>query len=387
MRSFPQDHARRAASPAEAMAGALSRRSLLGGAAAALAAGVLGGFQQSAYADALKHVSFVGWEGYDAGFHVGNFLAKHNATVDTTYINASEDMITKLRSGGMGIVDLTTFNQMYAPLMAEAGLIVPLKTDRLTNFNELLPKFKQMAFQSHGQCFGVPFTFSSCALLYNPKMVSAAPTSWKDFLKPEYKGKVALFSDALTNILVWAPVATGVKDPTLLTPDQLDQTIQLLITLKKDHVRAMPASLGDGADLLTRGEVAMIMGWEPMVLWCKAKGVDVSIAQPVEGTWGFVDTFNIAKQAPNLDLDYLFIDQVMSVDAQAKFGNDNFLGVTNGDAIAKLTPEVKALYGFDNLDAYFAHAHVYPRMYPAQSDGAHVSYEQVLDAYERFLKA
>ena len=366
----------------------MSRRDMLRGAAAAGLAAGLGAFSGPARAASTRHVSFVGWEGYDSGFHVGNFLAANNAVLDTTYINTSEDMTTKLRSGGMGTVDLTTYNHMYNPLMGEAGLLTPLDLKRLGSFEKLLPKFKKMAInEPSGTSYGVPFTFSSCPLLYNPKTVKTPPTSWKDFLKPEYKGKVALFSDMLTNILVWAPVATGVKDPTQMTKPELDETIDLLIRLKKDHVRAMPASLGDGADLLIHGEADMIMGWEPMVLWAKAKGVEIAIAKPVEGTWAFVDTFNIAAKAPNLDLDYRFIDQAISTDAQAKFGNDNFLGVVNADAVDKLSPEVKALYNFDDLEAYFQHAHIYPRMFAAESDGVHVTYEQVIDGYERFLKA
>lgn len=366
-----------------------SRRNLLRGAGgAALAAGLVSAGIPPVRAADPRRISFVGWEGYDAGFKVGNFLADNNAMLDTTYINTSEDITTKLRSGGLGQVDLTTYNHMYNPIMAEAGLLTALNTARLPNFDKLMPQFRKMvANEPDGTSYGIPFTFSSCALLYNSKNIPEAPTSWKDFLKPEYKGRVALFSDMLTNILVWAPVATGIADPTRMDKAQLDETIGLLIRLKKDHVRAMPASLGDGAELLIRGEADMIMGWEPMVAWCADKNVEVKIAKPVEGTWAFVDTFNIAKDAPNLDLDYVFVDQAISVEAQTAFGNANLLGVVNTDAIAKLDPAVKALYDFDNLDAYFQHARIYPRMFELEPDGKHVTYDEVIDGYERFLKA
>lgn len=360
------------------------RRRILGGMLAASATGLVA--PRVAWA-ADTRISYVGWEGYDSALTAGGFLTEHQATLDTTYIAASEDMITKLRSGGMGTVDITTFNHLYNPLMGEAGLIAPIKKDQMTNFDKMLPQFRDMAVEADGNCYGVPLTFSSCALLYNPKMVSAPPTSWKDFLKPEYKGKVALFSDVLTNILVWAPVATGVTDPTRLTKAQLDATIDLLITLKKDHVRAMPASLGDGAELLIQGEAAMIMGWEPMVIWCREKGVDVSIAKPVEGTWAFIDTLNIATDAPNADLDLQIIDHAIGAAAQAEFGNANLLGIVNADAVSQLSPELQALYGFDDLDAYFAHAHIYPRMFPLEPEGEFVSYDQVLDGYDRFMRA
>ncbi|MBN9887090.1 ABC transporter substrate-binding protein [Salipiger abyssi] len=361
-----------------------TRREVLGGMLAASTAS-LGLPRMARAADA--RISYVGWEGYDSAFTAGGFLEQNGAELDATYIAATEDIITRLRSGGMGTVDITSFNHLYNPLMGEAGLIAPVKTDQMTNFDKLLPQFRDMATEADGTCYGIPLTFSSCALLYNPAMVSAAPTSWKDFLAPEYKGKVALFSDALTNILVWAPVATGVADPTRLTKAQLDETVDLLITLKKEHVRAMPASLGDGAELLIQGEVAMIMGWEPMVIWCREKGVEVSIAKPEEGTWAFVDTLNIATDAPNADLDLSLIDHAISADAQAEFGNANLLGIVNAEAVGQLSPELQELYGFDNLDAYFEHAHIYPRMFPLEPEGDFVTYDQVLDGYDRFLRA
>ncbi|MEG6508372.1 extracellular solute-binding protein [Methyloligella sp. 2.7D] len=363
----------------------VTRRIVLGYMGAAAGAAAIGsGFSRRA--SAASNVTFLGWQGYEDVYRIGDFLKDNDATLDATYINTTEDIITKLRAGGVGSIDLATLNQMYVAIGQAAGLLEPIDLAKVPNSKDLLPNFQNDDFVIDGKTYALPFTFSSCALLYNPEMVSSAPTSWEDFLKPEYKGKVALFSDAMTNVLVWARVATGTDTPTRMTKKQLDETIALLIKIKKDHARAMPASLGDGSDMLARGEVAMIMGWEPMVVWCAEKGTKVEIAKPKEGTWGFLDTINIAKDAPNYDLDLAFVNQCVSAEAQAKFGNDNLLGVVNKDAVPQLKKEVQALYDFSDLDAYFANAHLYP-MFPLESDGKYVTYDEMLEGYERFLKA
>jgi spermidine/putrescine transport system substrate-binding protein len=363
----------------------VTRRVVLGGlgAAAGLAALGLGGRRASA----TTTVTFLGWQGYDDPYKAGDFLAQHDAALETTYINTTEDIITKLRSGGVGTIDLATLNHMYVEVGALAGLLDPIDPTKIGNYDKMLPTFKSVeGMEFDGKLYGVPFTFSSCTLLYNPAMVSEPPTAWADFLKPEYKGKVALFSDAMTNVIVWSRVATGTETPTRMTPAELDETIDLLIKLKKEHARAMPASMGDGADLLARGEVAMIMGWEPMVAWCADKGLKVEMGKPKEGTWGFLDVMNIGKDAPNYELDHVFIDQCIAADVQAQFANTNLLGIVNADAVPQLSETVRALYNFDDLDAYFGNARLYP-MFPLESDGTHVTFDEMLEGYERFMKA
>lgn len=363
----------------------VSRRVVLGGLAAGAGSMALSVPFRSA--SAARSVSFLGWQGYEDTFKVGTFLKDQDAAIATTYINSTEDIVTKLQSGGMGSIDITTLNHMYVELSGEAGLLEPIDLDKIPNFAKALPFFRGVEGMAvSGETFGVPFTFSSCPLLYNPALVDEPPTSWTAFLDPRYKGKVALYSDAMTNVLVWSRVATGTETPTRMTPAELDETIDLLIKIKKEHARAMPASLGDGADMLARGEVAMVMGWEPMVLWIAEKGTEARISYPKEGTWGFLDVYNIARQAPNLELDHALINHALGQEAQASFANTNALGIVNADAVPMLDEQIRGLYKFDDLDAYFGHARLYP-MFPLESDGIHVTFDEMLEAYERFLMA
>lgn len=368
----------------------MTRRSFLTRMGAGTAALSFGLPATPAFAE--SEVNFLGWQGYDDAFLTGSFIEDNDIRFETTYISTTEDILTRLRAGGTGTYDLVTLNHMYVSLSAHAGLLEPIKQSRIPNFEKMLPRLRHPAelglddIALDGELYGVPFTFSSCALLYNPDMVSEPPTSWLDFLKPEYKGRVAMFSDAMTNVLVWARAGLGIETPTRMTQEELKETIDFMIEVKTKHARAMPGSLGEGADMLARGEVAMIMGWEPMVVWNAASGRRPEIARPEEGTWGFFDTINIPAKAPNYELDHDLINHCLSTEGQAVFGNNHALGIVNGESIDLLEPEVRALYDYDNLDAYFSHAHLYP-MFPMQSDGEHVTFDEMLQEYERFLSA
>ncbi|MDZ7840398.1 MAG: extracellular solute-binding protein [Gammaproteobacteria bacterium] len=368
----------------------MTRRSFLTRMGAGTATLSLGLPIRQAFAE--SEVNFLGWQGYDDAFMAGGFMEDNDIRFETTYISTTEDILTRLRAGGKGTYDLVTLNHMYVSLSAQADLLEPIKRGRIPNLDKMLTRLRQPAelglddIEVNGELYGVPFTFSSCALLYNPDMVSEPPTSWMNFLKPEYKGRVAMFSDAMTNVLVWARAGLGIETPTRMTREELEETIDFMIEIKTKHARAMPSSLGEGADMLARGEVAMIMGWEPMVIWNAAAGRRPEIAKPEEGTWGFFDTINIPARAPNYELDHDLINHCLSKEAQAVFGNQHALGIVNRESIDLLEPEVRALYNYDNLDAYFSQAHLYP-MFPMESDGKHVTFDEMLQEYERFLSA
>ena len=78
-----------------------------------------------------------------------------------------------------------------------------------------------------GKLYGVPFTWGSGPMMYDPAVIPTAPTSWNDLLKPEYTGKVGMMDDPLGNMMLAALIATDAKVPTQLTPDQLEQDDRL----------------------------------------------------------------------------------------------------------------------------------------------------------------
>ncbi|MGH6930526.1 MAG: extracellular solute-binding protein, partial [Dongiaceae bacterium] len=110
----------------------------------------------------------------------------------------------------------------YLPLMAEQGMLEPIDASRIANFGDLIPQFtSQEAIRYDGQLFGLPWTWGSLPIMYDPAVVTSPPTSWFDVMKPEYKGKVAMVDDPLGNLLIWGTVVTGKPMGTLLTREEL----------------------------------------------------------------------------------------------------------------------------------------------------------------------
>lgn len=361
----------------------LSRRHFMMGAAGLTAVAGFGMVPARAAGD----VTFLGWEGYDLAFKSDELLGAAGANMQATYIAAIEDIITKLRGGGIGSIDLTTLIYQYVSFCGQSDLLDPIDESLVPNLAGLHPRVKDFEsfLRVDDKLYGIPFTFSSIPLLYNPDLVEE-PTSWLDLLKPEHQGKVVGYPDVMSMIVTWSRVANGIDDPSKMTKEQLEATVDLMVKVKKNS-RTIPSSLGEISDMFARKEIVMGMGWEPMIKWAGDKGVPLKIASPKEGTFAYFDTVNIAKDAPNRELDHALINWGISAENQKSFAEANILGIVNAEAMKAVTDKTVAdIYHFDNLDSYFADKFL-PGMFPLEQEGDYVTWDDVLAAFETYQRA
>ncbi len=336
---------------------------------------------------AAQSINWMGWQGYDECFAAGTALADAGITLEKTYINANEEIITKLAGGGIGTIDLITMYFGYLPIMAAAGMLQPFDIAKAPNAAKVIPQFlNSESIRYEGQLYGVPWTWGFLPMMYDPAAIPT-PTSWKDVLKEEYKGKVVMIHDPLGNLMVWGKVVTGAEHSTILTHDQLKETIDFLINIKKNHARAFASSYGEASDMFARGEVVIsALGWEAMVGFAASAGKKIDFVIPEEGTAMYMDCQAIPAGSPNPDAAYAAANQCLSAEGQAKIVEVLTQGITNLDAIAQTTPEHQAIYSYDNIDQFLARARMEP-MPPAESDGTHITYDDFLEEYDRLLKA
>ncbi|MSP83351.1 MAG: extracellular solute-binding protein [Alphaproteobacteria bacterium] len=359
-----------------------TRRQVALGMGALGSAGVLGLRPRDARADS---VNWMGWQGYDECFNAGSFLADSGITMEKTYINANEEIITKLAAGGTGSIDLITMYFGYLPIMAAAGMLEPFDVTKVPNAADVIPQFlNNESIRYDGKLYGVPWTWGFLPMVYDPAAIPT-PTSWMDVLKDEYKGKVVMIDDPLGNLMVWGRVVTGAEHSTILTHDQLKQTIDFLINVKKNHARAF-AGYGEASDMFARGEVVIsALGWEAMVGFAATAGKKIDFVIPQEGTAMYMDCQCIPAGSPHPDEAYAIANQCLSVEGQAKIVEVLTQGITNLKAIAKTAPEHQAIYSYSDIDAFLKKARMEPM--PPTESGDTATYDDFLEEYDRLLKA
>lgn len=340
-------------------------------------------------ARAATDIYWMGWQGYDDCFHATDYLTSNDITFNTTYINSNEEVITKLQAGGLGKYDITTMYFGYLQIMAQAGLIEPIdesKVDALVG-GHIVPEFlSQDAIRWDGKLYGVPWTWGTLPCMYDPAAIQA-PKRWKDLWNEEFKGKIVMIHDPLGNLFVWIPAITGNYTPQLTTHAQLKETIDALIDLKKNHARAMAQGYGEAADMFARNEVVVsALGWEAMVGFAAEKGKVIDFEIPEEGTLMFMDCLVIPARAPHRDIAYDLANVCLSLDGQKLLAANLGQAIVNLEAVPLVAQENRDMYRYDDMSVISQKAHLYP-MPPSESDGAHATFDEMLEEYERLLKA
>ena len=359
------------------------RRSFVAG-ATALTAGIAAGLRP-AFAD--TQVVWVGWQGYDEPLKLGSFLADNGISLATTYINTNEEIITRLQAGGAGQTDLITIYFGHIPILVAADLLEPIDESKLPGIKDVFPEFLNVdSIRRDGKLYAMPFTWGTLSMIYDPA-AAPKPTSWKDCLKEEYKGKVALVDDATGLLATWAPIVTGTKTPTRITMDELKKTVDFLIEIKKNHARTLASSYGEAVDMFARGEVVTsAIGWDAMVGFAAAKQKKLDFAIPDEGVMVFMDTVAIPKGAPHLDLAYKMLEQCISPEGQKHIADTLTQAVITKAAVPMIDAKNREIYQYDNLASLFEKARFYP-FWPLEPEGDFVTHDQSQEEYQRFLKA
>jgi spermidine/putrescine transport system substrate-binding protein len=365
---------------------ALSRRGLVGAAAAAGGLAALGTVPGRP-AQAATTMTWMGWQGYEVAIKHGSFLADNGIDFQPTFIASNEEILTRLQAGGDS-TDLVTMYFGYLPLMAEAEMIRPIEPERVPLLPRLVPQFtSQPAIFHGGKLMGVPWNWGSLPLMYDPAVTPTPPASWMDVTKPEYRGKVAMVDDPLSALMVWGSVVTEAEQGTILTREQLKRVIDFLVELKTKHARAFFPSYGDMAEAFARDEVVIsAVGWEAVAIWAAQKGKRIEYTIPKEGTGLFMDCLVIPSGAQQVDLTYKMINHVVSPEPQVAFATDQSAGITNLDAVPMLPEGLRASYQYGDLDAFLEKARLYP-LPPTEYDGKIATYDDFLTEYQRLQKA
>ena len=342
---------------------------------------------------AATTMNYIGWQGYEEPLIAADYLEKNDIVLERQYIDSNEAIITKLQAGGLGHIDVSTPYFGHARLMIEAGLVEPLNMDRIPAFNEMMPFFADWdLLTKDGYRYAVPFTWGTQPVMYRADLVKEVPTEWMDLMHPRFKNKLVMIGGVIANCAVWSKPVLNHFPGTRLTHAQLKELIDFLIDMKKNQARLYTDSYGEMTDVLARGDAVITdIGWEPVVLWAAEKGAEVAFTYPKGGTIAFMDTYAIPKNAPHIEEAHAMINHGISIEGQVHLANALGQAVVNSSAVPHLNEQNRGLYLYDemasgNVEALADIAWFVP--FPLQEpDGVHATHDEMLNEWDRFLKA
>lgn len=238
------------------------------------------------------------WEGYAPADQVEKFERyihrKYNrdVTLNIQYLSDPNHFYDGVRSKRIDIIspshNLLKDNKFD---FINKQLILPIDLENVPNYKNIIPPLQMADYiTENGKVYGVPFAHGPYGLAYNTDKVRE-PDSWNVLWFPEYVNQYAISADYYeVNIYITA-LAMGYDRASLDNADLLDNP-DMLLKLKTLIKNARSLWLGvDKAEDLAGLSLGAVWGFSLPGL--KKRGEHWKIAEPKEGTIGWVDNFSI----------------------------------------------------------------------------------------------
>ena len=253
-------------------------------------------------------------------------------TVYSTY-ESNEAMYAKLKLLKGEGYDLVVPSTYFITQLKNDNLLQPIDKNKISNLSLLMPRLVNQAFDPGNQ-YTVPYMWGSTGLIYNSKYVDPTMVhSWKDLLRPEFKGRV-LISDDLRDGLGIALRALGYSINTK-SEAELKEAYEFLRQLK-DSVRVF--DITSTKQNFVNEEVYIGAIWNGDAYIAKEENEALKFVYPEEGALIWIDSFAIPAKASHPENAHLFINFMLRPEISAAVVEE-FRYSPASEAVLNLLPE------------------------------------------------
>ncbi|QCJ01104.1 ABC transporter substrate-binding protein [Agrobacterium larrymoorei] len=364
----------------------LNRRSFLGASAVGVGGAILAplfgaGRAQAAVGGSMK---LMAWEGFTLDTELKSWREKSGVNVNVSIISAQEDVQAKLIGGSPVALDVAEVGASYSELYAkDLKITTPLDPSKLPNYNaDNIYKYfyNGKYWLIDDQLAALPWIWGMDMPLY----VEGAPPikSLKDFLKPEYEGKLTIIDGQVGTFDLASRLAgLGDKFP-YVTRDEMAAAWENLQPWKK-QVRTFATSNGDVASLIASKEIlGCLCTWTGVPAETAKAGVKSHTVIPEEGGVTWCDAWFVPKTAENIDTAYAFMNQSLDPAVQAQAAKTTACAAVSSKAIDYMDADTKALFDYGNIEAALAKSPIHA-LPPTTSD-KYATYDDWLQGWNDF---
>ncbi len=279
-------------------------------------------------ADGEGQVNILAWPGYvedgstDPGVDwVSDFEKETGCVVNLKTFGTSDEAVKLMQGGGWDLVSASgdaTLRLIYG------DNVQPLNADLVPNYADVFQDLKLQSFNSvSGVPYGVPHGRGANLLMWNTDKVTTPIDSWASTFEPDspYAGSVTAYdspifiADAAVYLMATQP-ELGIKDPYALDQTQFDAAMALLEQQKplvgeywSDYTKAIQA--------FNSGTTAVGTSWQVIANLAKSEGGKIEAVKAKEGATGWSDTWMIAKDTPNINCAYKWLNHIVSPETNA----------------------------------------------------------------------
>jgi putative spermidine/putrescine transport system substrate-binding protein len=264
-------------------------------------------------------VNLVQWPAYAT--LVDEFTAATGCKVNTKDGATSDDMISLIQTGAY---DGVSASGNASIRLMTTGDVAPIDTDLIPNFADVQEGIKNQEYNSlDGQPHGVPHGRGPNLLVFRTDEVSPAPDSWSVIWDQasQYKGKISIYDDSIfiADAAVYLKATQpdlGIEDPYELDDTQFQAAVDLL-KQQAPNVGEYWVDAAKQVQSFTNKDSVVGTTWPYQVNLLKQDNQPIEAIKPTEGTTGWSDTWMIYSKAKNPNCMYLWMNHMISPEAQA----------------------------------------------------------------------
>ena len=278
----------------------------------------------SAIGPAEGQVNLINWAGYVEKDWVTPFETETGCKVNSKVGATSDEMVTLMKTGNYDGVSASG----DATLRLIAGEdVAPVNLDLIQNYDAVFEGLKDQPHNTvDGVPYGVPHGRGANLLMWRTDVVKPAPDSWSvvfDTASP-YKGKITAYdspiyiADAALYLKATQP-DLGIEDPYELDDEQFQAAVDLL-KQQKANIGEYWSDAAKEIQSFTNKDTVVGTTWQYQAnqLTGAKDPVPVQAILPTEGSTGWSDTWMISSQAKNPNCMYMWMNYIISPEANAK---------------------------------------------------------------------
>jgi putative spermidine/putrescine transport system substrate-binding protein len=269
-------------------------------------------------------VNLVQWSGYAQ--LTDEFAAETGCTVNTKDGGSSDEMISLIQTGEY---DGVSASGNASVRLMTTGDVAPIDPELVPNYADVQDGIKDQDYNSlDGQPYGVPHGRGPNYLMFRtdevPEDTNSWSVIWDDAELEQYDGKISIYDDSIfiADAALWLKATQpdlGIDDPYQLSQEQFDAAVALLKKQAPHVGEYWPGTPATQIAAYTNGDSVVGTTWpyQYLQLINADPAVAVKAVKPEEGTTGWSDTWMIYSKAAHPNCMYLWMDHMISPEAQA----------------------------------------------------------------------
>ena len=268
-------------------------------------------------------VNIIAWSGYVEKDWVAPFEQATGCKVNTKLGATSDEMVTLMRTGNYDGVSAS--GDATLRLIA-AGDVAPVNLDLIPNYENVFEGLKDKPHNTvDGVPYGVPHGRGANLLAWNTEEVPGEQTSWSIVWEADSPaaGKISIYdspiyiADAAVYLMATQP-DLEITNPYELDETQFNAAVELL-KQQKAIVGEYWSAAASQIQSFAGGNSTAGTTWQYQVNQLQAANPPAPVqgTLPEEGSTGWSDTWMIASQSSNPNCMYLWMDYIISPEANA----------------------------------------------------------------------